>query len=97
MYINENMLHFNILEPIKLFLEKNYYLNVIKEIFVTDSFLSMEETVIKCQGDKTQVDCRTKKYIDHLINNCKCLPFEINIDSEVCDKTRPKVLKVAKG
>ena len=64
-------------EPVNLSLERNYYLNVIKEITVTDSFLSMDKGTTKCQDYEPYDDCKTKNYINNLVNKCQCLPFQI--------------------
>ena len=66
----------------KLTLDKMYYMNVIKEITVTDSILSLDENIIGCQGE-TFDECTTRKYLDTLINNCQCLPFQLRINDEV--------------
>ena len=66
-------------EPVNLSLERNYYMNVIKEISVTDSFLSMDKSITKCQDDEPHDDCKTKSYIKNLVNKCKCLPFQIRL------------------
>ena len=72
-------LTFNIIdfiEPLKLSLEKKYYLNVIKEISVTDSYLSMDKDVRGCQKESYD-ECTARKYRNALMNNCQCLPFQL--------------------
>ena len=64
------------IEPLELSLEKKYYLNVVKEITVTDSYLSMNKNVKGCQK-QSYVECTTRKYIKALINQCQCLPFKM--------------------
>ena len=68
------------IEPLDLSLEKKYFLNVIKEITVTNSFLSMNKDARGCQKESFD-ECTTRKYINTLINQCQCLPFQI-IDSK---------------
>ena len=63
-------------------LEKKYFLNVIKEISVTESFLTLDENTRGCQEESFD-DCTTKKYINALINKCKCLPFQIRLTQKV--------------
>ena len=63
-------------EPLKLSLEKKYFLNVIKEITITDSFMSMDKDVRGCQKESYD-KCTTTKYINALMNECQCLPFQI--------------------
>ena len=62
-----------------------YSLNVIKEISVTDSFLSLGENIKGCQ-EKSYDDCTTKKYTDTLTDKCQCLPFQLRLNEEVSSK-----------
>ena len=50
---------------------------------VTDSFITLDEDVRQCQDEYTQVECRTKKYLDSIIENCKCLPFDLKLTEQV--------------
>ena len=45
-------------------MEKEYNLNVVKEVKVTEAFLGLGKEVIKCQNDETYDDCRTRQYFD---------------------------------
>ena len=63
-------------------MEKNYYLNVIKEVTVTKSFLSMDKQTRQCQ-EETYDYCTTKNYLDALIKKCECLPLQIRNTNEV--------------
>ena len=55
----------------------------MKEISVTKDFLTLDKTITKCQNEESLQDCKTRKYIDTLIEQCKCLPFAIRNDNEV--------------
>ena len=55
----------------------------MKEIEVTKDFLSLEESVIGCQNEGSIDDCETRKYVDVLLSQCKCLPFSIRQSDEV--------------
>ena len=59
--------------------ENEYNLNVVKEISATESFLSMERDVSKCQDDETFDECATKKYINDLKDKCNCLPLSLRL------------------
>ena len=59
-----------------------HYLNVIKEILVTDSFLSSNEQIRGCQEESTD-ECTTRKYKKIILNECNCLPFQIRLNEEV--------------
>jgi len=63
-------------EPLELVLEKKYYLNVIKQITVTDSYLALDKETRGCQKESFD-DCTTRKYLNALMNKCQCLPFHI--------------------
>ena len=55
----------------------------MKEIEVTNEFLSLDEKDIGCQNDETINDCETREYVDVLMSQCKCLPFSIRQSDEV--------------
>ena len=60
----------------KLNLDYQYNLNSLKEIKVTDSFLSLDKKTKGCQQE-TYNDCTTKNYLKTLIYTCQCLPFQL--------------------
>ena len=55
----------------------------MKEITVTDSFLSLAEDVRECKDHETFDECVTKRYIDDLKEHCKCIPINIRGNEEV--------------
>ena len=63
-----------------------YNLNVLKEIDVTDSYLDLSEEVKGCQNGESFVNCTTKKFIDSLLGQCRCLPFDIRQTEKVKSK-----------
>ena len=62
---------------------------MIKEIDVTDSFLSMDKEIRGCQKENYN-DCITSKFKDILSTKCKCLPFKMKISDEA---SIPDILK----
>ena len=48
----------------------------MKEITVTDSYLSMNKNERGCQKESFD-ECTTRKYKNTLINQCQCLPFQM--------------------
>ena len=64
-------------EPVGLAVGKEYNLNNLKAVKVTDEFLKLDRATIGCQNTKSIQDCKTKEYIDSLIKQCKCLPYSI--------------------
>ena len=55
----------------------------MKEISVTDDFLTLDKSIIKCQNEESLQDCKTRKYIDTTVEQCKCLPFGKRNNNEV--------------
>ena len=62
----------------KLIGEGVYNLNTLKEIKVTDSFLDMDQDVIACQDVQPLDNCTTKHYMDSLLDECGCIPWNIS-------------------
>ena len=71
---------FLVLEPLKLFGEGQYNLNEVKEMKITDSYLTLEQNVRHCQNKTEYEECTTKKYHDALREQCQCLPFNIRAE-----------------
>ena len=63
-------------------IDKYYRLYVVKEVSVTDSFLTLKETTKKCQKEQTLDECKTKRYIDNLKSKCNCLPYQLGLFEE---------------
>ena len=72
-----------ILDPVSLFGEGQYNLNNIKEIAVTSSFMGLDKDNRKCQNIETYDDCKTRLYIEHLRQECKCLPLSLRLSGKV--------------
>ena len=72
-----------LLDPVGLFSEGQYNLNNIKEIFVTDSFLGLNEKTRNCQNIETYNDCKTRLYVENLRKECGCLPLTLESSQKV--------------
>ena len=57
---------------------KKYNLNNVKEIEITEDFLGLDQSVIKCQTRESIDTCKEWLYIDSLMAKCGCLPFSLN-------------------
>ena len=57
--------------------DHDYNLNAVTEIEVTEDFLSLGIKTTECQNDESFEDCVTREYTSTLLQECKCLPFEI--------------------
>ena len=60
----------------KLGIEKEYNLNNIKEIRVTEELIT--KNVTNCNYEESFDDCRTRKLIASLYQECACLPYSIS-------------------
>ena len=72
-----------IIEPISLIGEGEYNLNVLKEIKATDSYLELDQDVRKCQNDEPLFNCTTRKFIETILSECKCLPSNLGLTNKV--------------
>ena len=60
-------------------INKYYRLYVVKEVSVTESFLTLREETRKCQKKITFDECTTQRYIETLKSKCRCLPFHLGL------------------
>ena len=74
---------FNNIEPLKLTLGKEFNLNNIKEIEVSEDFLSLDKSIIECQNMESAEDCKTRKYTNNLVKECNCFPFGMGHSKQV--------------
>ena len=74
---------FTFSDPVTLSGEGQYNLNSLKMIDVTESFLELDENVIKCQDKVFFDNCTTKYYLEIIKKKCECLPVLINTLEEV--------------
>ena len=84
---NKNIfqLHCNLnnLEPVELIGEGEYNLNSLTEIRVTESYLSIDQDTRGCQNKESFFNCTTKKYIETVLTECKCLPVNLRLKDKV--------------
>ena len=57
-------------------------LTVVKELTATNSFLTMDKDVKRCQVESYN-DCTTTKYMTQLMDKCKCLPMQLKLSDKV--------------
>ena len=74
----------NIAETVKLIGQGEYNLNALKEISVTDDFLGLDQDVRQCQHEEPLNNCTTRQYLDTMLGECGCLPFNIGFLQKVC-------------
>ena len=60
--------------------EGEYDINILKEITVTESYLGLDQDIIKCQNEEPLDNCTTRLYINSLLDKCGCLPFNLHSD-----------------
>ena len=59
-----------------------YNLNNVKDMKVTEDFLTLDEKIRNCQTSETFLDCKTRTFMDRLLNQCDCLPFSLMKENE---------------
>ena len=62
---------------------KEYNLNVVKQVKVTEDFLAMDKADIKCQNHESFDECTTRLYLDELKSSCGCIPFHMGLAYQV--------------
>ena len=62
---------------------KEYNLNSVKDITVTDEFMTLDRDVIKCQNDEDYEDCTTRQYMHAFLHHCECVPFSLKTKKNV--------------
>ena len=75
------------LDPVELIGEGNYEVEEVKEVAITDDFVTLDEDSRKCQIVSTFEDCVTQYFLKALIDNCHCLPYNLQnytLSAEVC-------------
>ena len=70
-------------ELVKLIGEGEYNLDALKEIKVTDSYLGLDQDVRGCQNEESLNNCKTKHYLERILEKCDCLPFNIRLSEKV--------------
>ena len=66
-----------VLEPLVLKVGNEYNLNNVKEIEVSEEFLTLDKTIINCQNFESLEECKTRIYLYETMKKCKCLPFTV--------------------
>ena len=81
--INHLPIYYLFLEPVKLKGEGKYNLNNVKQIELTESYYGLNVNVKRCQNEEDVNDCTTRKFLDKVLQLCKCLPFSIRTSHNV--------------
>ena len=55
----------------------NFKLENVKQMKITKDFRALDEQSRKCQTKISFEDCVTKKYLESMKANCKCLPYNL--------------------
>ena len=58
----------------------------LAQINVTQDFLGLDESDMKCQNRLPIDECKTRKYTDSILEQCECLPFSFSLNhpDQVC-------------
>ena len=49
----------------------------VKEMSGTEGFLDFPVNISKCQNEESVLECRSKKYLEHGLNECDCIPHQL--------------------
>ena len=79
--IYSNLIH--LLEPLKLYGEGSYILSVVKEVKVTEDFMTLDEETRGCQMTEPYENCTTRVYKETVLEECGCIPFSIWMNDRV--------------
>ena len=63
--------------PLKLHGENHYSLTAVKNVKITNSFMTLDQSVRKCQIEEKLYECTSRKYLDLVYDTCGCVPFSI--------------------
>ena len=72
-----------IIEAVVLIGEGEYNLNDLKEIKATESYLGQDVVIRRCQNEEPYNNCTTRQYINTILGQCGCLPFNMRLLNEV--------------
>ena len=74
------LVHFT--EPLPLYGKGDYALTDVKQMDVTDGFLSFDIKVRKCQNEESFLDCEKNDYFEIGRKKCNCVPHHLRIFSK---------------
>ena len=60
-----------------------YKMVAVKQITITDGFLSLQQAQKKCQSFETPEDCFQNELFMLMKNNCNCIPYDLSNFTEV--------------
>ena len=63
--------------------EGEYNVDDFRQIDVTESYLSLDPNVKRCQNKESLHDCTTRHHMDTIIGQCGCLPLNLRTSDEV--------------
>ena len=49
----------------------------------TESYLGLDQNVRECQNVEPTENCTTRRYLDTILRECGCLPFNIRTSDKV--------------
>ena len=70
-------------EKLQLPGEGEYNLNNLIEINGTESYFGLDQDVRECQNEEPTENCTTRRYLDTILRECGCLPFNIRTSDKV--------------
>ena len=53
---------------------------------MTDEFLRLDENDRQCQNEESEDECLSRKYLENIMKQCKCLPFNLKLSGKVSNQ-----------
>ena len=57
----------------------SYALSAVKEMRISDDFLSLGQDFTKCQVQEAYEDCTTRMFYAEIIKQCNCVPYSLGL------------------
>ena len=57
----------------------SYALSAVKEMRISDDFLSLGQDFTNCQVQEAYEDCTTRIYYAEMIKQCNCVPYSLRL------------------
>ena len=78
----------SILAPLILHSNGSYALSAVKEMRISEDFMSLGKDLTKCQVQEEYEECSTRIYQAAMIEQCNCIPYSLGLGkNQVYEKT----------
>ena len=70
-------------------------MDAVKEIVVTESFMSLDQYTRGCQNKESYETCTSRYFHETILTKCGCLPWKLGSDKVLNFCTHIYILKIA--